>query len=195
MRMARRAATPSCCRCPTSTSCSRCRQRSPPSPSRTRRWSTVCCSRHRAETMLTIAADPKHLGARIGFTAVLHTWGSALTHPSARAHDRAGRRHLARRASAGFPAGPASSSPCACFRACSGACFWQGCSAAHEPAALTVLRRSLQHSRPERVRRLSHSATPNRMGGLCQSAVRRSRRPCSPICRATPIASPSPTAG
>ena len=30
--------------------------------------------------MLTIAADPKHLGARIGLTAVLHTWGSALTH-------------------------------------------------------------------------------------------------------------------
>jgi hypothetical protein len=33
-----------------------------------------------AETLLTLAADPKHLGARIGFTAVLHTWGSALTH-------------------------------------------------------------------------------------------------------------------
>jgi hypothetical protein len=33
-----------------------------------------------AEAMLTIAADPKHLGASIGFTAVLHTWGSAMTH-------------------------------------------------------------------------------------------------------------------
>src|SRR6201993_746280 len=33
-----------------------------------------------AETMLTIAADPKHLGARIGITAVLHSWGSAMTH-------------------------------------------------------------------------------------------------------------------
>jgi hypothetical protein len=33
-----------------------------------------------SETMLTIAADPKHLGARIGITAVLHTWGSAVTH-------------------------------------------------------------------------------------------------------------------
>ena len=29
---------------------------------------------------LTIAADPKRLGARIGITAVLHTWGSAMTH-------------------------------------------------------------------------------------------------------------------
>ena len=33
-----------------------------------------------AETLTTLAADPKHLGARIGLTAVLHTWGSALTH-------------------------------------------------------------------------------------------------------------------
>src|SRR6266516_3163928 len=33
-----------------------------------------------AETLVTIAADPKHLGARIGLTAVLHSWGSALTH-------------------------------------------------------------------------------------------------------------------
>jgi len=33
-----------------------------------------------AEAMLTIAADPKHLGARIAITAVLHTWGSAMTH-------------------------------------------------------------------------------------------------------------------
>ena len=33
-----------------------------------------------AETVLTIAADPKHLGAQIGATLVLHTWGSALTH-------------------------------------------------------------------------------------------------------------------
>jgi hypothetical protein len=33
-----------------------------------------------AETLMRIAADPKHLGARIGFTAVLHTWGSAMTH-------------------------------------------------------------------------------------------------------------------
>ena len=33
-----------------------------------------------AETMRTIAADPKHLGAHIGATLVLHTWGSAMTH-------------------------------------------------------------------------------------------------------------------
>jgi hypothetical protein len=33
-----------------------------------------------AEAMLTIAADPTHLGAKVGITAVLHTWGSAMTH-------------------------------------------------------------------------------------------------------------------
>jgi hypothetical protein len=33
-----------------------------------------------AEALTTIAADPKHLGARIGITAVLHSWGSAMTH-------------------------------------------------------------------------------------------------------------------
>ena len=32
-----------------------------------------------AETLITIAADPKHLGACIGVLSVLHTWGSALT--------------------------------------------------------------------------------------------------------------------
>ena len=33
-----------------------------------------------SKTLLTIAADPKHLGARIALTAVLHTWGSSMTH-------------------------------------------------------------------------------------------------------------------
>src|SRR3981189_3111671 len=33
-----------------------------------------------AETTLAIARDPKRLGGRIGVTAVLHSWGSALTH-------------------------------------------------------------------------------------------------------------------
>src|SRR6202521_2968996 len=120
-------ARPTCCRCPTITSCSRCRRRS-------QIPTTPCGTRHRprcqgaaakqwlaereadllpvpyyhvvftlpapiadiayhnkaavydilfkvsAETLSTIAADPKHLGAHIGITSVLHTWGSALTH-------------------------------------------------------------------------------------------------------------------
>jgi len=47
-----------------------------------------------AETLLTIAADPRRLGARIGFLAVLHTWSQKVLHhpPSALPHTR--RRHL-----------------------------------------------------------------------------------------------------
>ena len=33
-----------------------------------------------SETTIRIAADRKHLGAKIGMTSVLHTWGSAMTH-------------------------------------------------------------------------------------------------------------------
>ncbi len=33
-----------------------------------------------SETLITIAADPRHLGARVGAISVLHTWGSAMTH-------------------------------------------------------------------------------------------------------------------
>src|ERR1039457_5807317 len=74
-----RSARPSCCPSLTSTSCSRCR------------WIGAIAYQNKAviydllfkassQTMLTIAADPKRLGVRIGFTSVLHTWGSAMTH-------------------------------------------------------------------------------------------------------------------
>jgi len=33
-----------------------------------------------SQTLLTMGKDPKHLGAKLGLTAVLHTWGSAMTH-------------------------------------------------------------------------------------------------------------------
>src|SRR6202165_2861572 len=72
-------ARPTCWRCRIITSCSRCRRRLPTSRTRTRPWSMILFKAS-AETMLTIAGDPKHLGARIGITSVLHTWGSTLTH-------------------------------------------------------------------------------------------------------------------
>src|SRR5215813_2302506 len=50
-----------------------------------------------AETLRIIAADPKHLGAEIGFFAVLHTWGQALVHHPASALRRSRRRTLTRR--------------------------------------------------------------------------------------------------
>ena len=54
-----------------------------------------------AETVLTIAADPKHLGAHIGITAVLHTWGSTMTHHPHVHMIVPGWRHLARRPALG----------------------------------------------------------------------------------------------
>jgi len=85
-----------------------------------------------AETLITIAADPKHLGARIGLTAMLHTWGSALTHhPHAHiivpgggvslkpAPAEAGGQHW-------IAAGAASFSPSGCSHASSAVCSWKG---------------------------------------------------------------------
>ena len=87
-----------------------------------------------AETLITIAPtgqvrglkahDPKHLGARIGLTAVLHTWGSALTHhPQVHiivpggAVSFDGQHWIACR--------PRSSSPSRCSHASSAACSWK----------------------------------------------------------------------
>jgi hypothetical protein len=55
------------------------RPRSPPIAYQNKSVVYDLLCRTASETLLTIAADPKHLGARIGITAVLHTWGSAMT--------------------------------------------------------------------------------------------------------------------
>ena len=78
-----------------------------------------------AETLITIAADPKHLGARVGITSVLHTWGSAHDPSPARPHDRAGRRHLARRQELGILPARLLPAGAACSRACSAGCSWR----------------------------------------------------------------------
>ena len=74
--------------------------------------------------LTTIAADPKHLGAEIGFFAVLHTWGSepAASSPFALRGPR--RRTLARWQPLDLLPAWISSCPSGCCRACSAACFW-----------------------------------------------------------------------
>ena len=64
-------ARPTCCRCRTIMSCSRCRRLLPTSPTRTRPSSTISCLRH-LPGLITIAGAAKHLGARVGITSVLH---------------------------------------------------------------------------------------------------------------------------
>ena len=128
-------ARPICCRWSTTTWSSRCRRRSPTSRTRTRPSIYGLLFDMAAETLLTIAADPKHLGARIGATLVLHTWGSALTHHP-HVHGIVPGGGLAPMASAGSPAGRGSSCRCACCRGCSGGASSKSCSSAHRAGRL-----------------------------------------------------------
>jgi Putative transposase. len=127
-----------------------------------------------AETTLTIAADPKHLGARIGFMSVLHTWGSALTHhPHVHMVVPGGglspdgskwiacrpRYFLTGRGSLGVVP-PAVSADA-------------GRRAPRRPPA--VLRRSCTARRQGCVQGLSGATARDRLGGLRQGAVRRAQ--------------------
>src|SRR2546426_1556268 len=93
-----------------------------------------------AETLRVIAADPQHLGAEIGFFAVLHTWGQTLLHhPICTAWSPgAGSRPMA---PAGSPAGPASSCRCGCCPGYSAACSSSICRRPSTPASSAFLRR------------------------------------------------------
>jgi len=78
-----------------------------------------------SETMLTIAADARHLGARIGITGVLHTWGSAMTHhPHVHMIVPAG--GIAPGGTAGYPPGLPSCCPSGSGAPCSAACSSPG---------------------------------------------------------------------
>ena len=193
-RVARRAARPSCCRFPTSTSSSPCRRRSPRSPSRTRRSVYAILFRAAAETLRTIAADPRHLGAEIGFVAVLHTWGQTLQH-----HPHV---HCV------VPGGGLSPDGTR-WVACRPGLLPAGQRARPAvPAALPrTSRRRLRRRRAALLRRARSARrarapsppTARRCAGSTGSSTpsRPSAAPsrCWPISAATPTASPSPTAG
>ena len=144
-----------------------------------------------AETLTTIAADPKHLGARIGLTAVLHTWGSALTHHP-HVHIIVPGGGLSPDGRAGSPAGRASS--------CGARAF------APVPAAVPRRSRHAPRRWPPGLLRRSLALADSRLsplrsrlcvapnGSFTPSAPSPGRKPCSPISRATPIAWRSPTA-
>src|SRR5271165_4842295 len=131
-----------------------------------------------AETVLTIAADPKHLGARVGITAVLHTWGSALTH-----HPHV---HMIVPGGGISPDGtrwvscrPAFFLP---VRACSAGCSWIGSSRRTNSFCSSAITRRSPMQRPSRLiwRRC---AKPN--GSSIRSARSADPRRCSLISRAT----------
>ena len=105
-----------------------------------------------AETTLTIAADPKRLGARIGITAVLHTWGSALTHHP-HVHMIVPGGGLSLDGSDGSPRALTSSCMSTCLRACSGARCWR-CSCCARRRPVDVLRHACRACRQEDVQAL-----------------------------------------
>jgi hypothetical protein len=145
-----------------------------------------------AETLITIAADPKHLGARVGITSVLHTWGSAMTH-----HPHVhmivpgggisldGERWVACRPGFFLPVRVLSR----LFRRL----FLERLLAAHQAGRLKFFGNHAALADPQafaahlaRLRRTEWSSMPS-----VRSAA---HRPCWPICRAIPTALPSLTA-
>jgi Transposase zinc-binding domain len=145
-----------------------------------------------AETLLTIAADPRHLGARAA-SPPCSTPGalrSPITRTSTASCRAAASRSMAR---AGSRAGRASSCPCACSRGCSAGWSWSSWRRRMRPAA----------SNSSATTRRSPSTMPSRpiwrhcarsSGSFMPSGRSPGQRRCWRICRATPTASPSPTA-
>jgi hypothetical protein len=127
-----------------------------------------------AETLTAIAADPKHLGARIGHTAVLHTWGLALTHHP-HVHIIVPGGGLSRDGSRWIGCKPGSSRLCACSRACS-------------VGSSSATSRPLPRSAPSTPRSRRCTAP---IGSSTPSGPSPDPRPSSPISPATPIASRS----
>ncbi len=146
-----------------------------------------------AETLRTIAADPRHLGAEIGVIAVLHTWGQTLQHhphvhcvvpgggPSLD-----GTRWVACRPGFFLPVRVLSR----LFRRL----FLEELRAAFEAGRTRLLRRARG---PRRTSRLRRRLRELRRSTGWSTPSRRSAGPsrCWPISAATPIASPSPTPG
>src|SRR5437773_3118098 len=142
-----------------------------------------------AETLRTIAADPKHLGAEVGVTLVLHTWARrSPIIPMCTASYPAAVSPLT--ANAGCAADPVSSCRCVCCRACSVAAFSKNsnkltaqadCSSSARTRRSQISRRSYNG--------LRRCALAN--GWSMPSAPLPDPRRYSPICPATHTASPS----
>jgi hypothetical protein len=145
-----------------------------------------------SETMLTIAADPKHLGARIGITAVLHTWGSAMTHHP-HVHMIVPGGGIAPDGSRWISSRPAFLLPVRVLGKLFRRLFLTRLVALHDAGRLAFFG-SIAHLADRRAF-LRHLCRSGRSAGW-STPRRRSpdRRRCSPTCRATPTGSRSRTA-
>jgi hypothetical protein len=147
-----------------------------------------------AETLLTIAADPKHLGARIGLTAVLHTWGSALTHHP-HVHCIVPGGGISLDGQHWISCRPGFFLPVRVLSRLFRRRFLETLIAAHDTGRLQFFSSAIAPGWPSAMpsRRTSRRyAKPN--GSSMRRDHSAGRKRCWPICRATRIASPSPTA-
>ena len=145
-----------------------------------------------AETLITIAADPKHLGARIGVISVLHTWGSALTHHP-HVHMIVPGGGIALDGDRWVSCRPGFFLPVRVLSRLFRRLFLEKLVAAHEAGELQFFG---NHAALTKAKAFAAYLAPLRNRNGWSTANDRSAGPrrCCAIWRATPTASPSPTA-
>ncbi len=146
-----------------------------------------------AETLLTIAADPKHLGARIGATAVLHSWGSAMTHHP-HVHMIVPGGGISLDGTHWVRCRPGFLLPVRVLSRLFRRLFLAGLADAHAAGRLAFFGELDGLREPDGLRRPSRAAAEGRTGSSTPSRPSPGPRRCSPISPATPTASPSRTA-
>ena len=147
-----------------------------------------------AETLLRIAADPKHLGASIGATLVLHTWGSALTHHP-HVHGIVPGGGLAPDGKRWIACRPGFFLPVRVLSRLFRRRFLEETAAAARPGAAEVLRRARARWPTPRPSPPGWLRCASASGSSMPSGRSPDRRRCWPTCRATRTAWRSPTAG
>ena len=146
-----------------------------------------------AETLITIAADPRHLGARIGLTAVLHTWGSALTHHP-HVHCIVPGGGLSPAGDSWISCRPGFFLPVRVLSRCSDGCSWRSWQRHTRPSSCSSLASTQDYSTTASSRLIWHRYAKSN-GWSTPSLRSAGPRRSSPTSRATPTGSPSRTAG
>ena len=169
-----------------------CQRRSPRSLYQNKEVVYGILFRTTAETLKTIAADPKHLGAEIGFFAVLHSWGQNLQFHPAPALRRA-RRRTSPDGQRWVSCRPGFFLPVRVLSCLFRRLFLESLAEGIRCRQTTVLRRLGTASGSGRAfARLSGQTEKLQVGGLCQASIRRTSSKCSITWAAIPTAWPSP---
>ena len=146
-----------------------------------------------SETVLAIAVDPKHLGARIGITAVLHSWGSALTHHP-HVHMIVPGGGISLDGSRWVSCRPRCFLPVRVFSKLFRGLMLARLLAAHKAGQLQFFNQYAHLAEPKAFARATSRRCAGANGMSTQSARSADPRRCLPICRATSTVLPSPIA-